>query len=216
MYFALYFSLTFVKGRWCLFTFPEQTRSKVDPACLHWNQTHTLPMRLDWTQGKPLPHGGIQSSRCSKPISIGAILGVSFLRSRKKKTSQVNLREPTPSYMFLDYLARYFTGKAESMNQRVIQQRILALQAFLDFIQAHSVLSQDQTFLRFISDEPNWMEVHDVQPIMSPPLSSHLDKPLTKKITVLQQSLEALEKSESKHLRGHKGNLSYILRLIFE
>lgn len=60
----------------------------------------------------------------------------------------------------LDYIAKYFSGKSEVVNQRVIQQRIRALQVFLDFIEMHPILSKDPTYQTFIAPEANWVQLH--------------------------------------------------------
>lgn len=65
--------------------------------------------------------------------------------------------------MPLDYFAKYFTAKSTEASQRLIQQRIRALQVFLDFIDGHPVLSKDPVYQKFISSDSSWvqyMQIH--------------------------------------------------------
>lgn len=56
-----------------------------------------------------------------------------------------------------DYFAKFLAGKSNEVNQKVIQQRIRALQVFLEYIDGHPVLSKDDCYTKFLSDTPNWV-----------------------------------------------------------
>lgn len=116
--------------------------------------------------------------------------------------------------------------KAQVVNQQIVQHRIRLLQTFIDFIQSHPSLSKDAVFIRFISEDPSWVQlgvlpncllyasgkaeaVYSESPEQSAAKSAEAVNPkhaeVFERVGSLQDILEGLEKSQGKIHKGYKG-----------
>lgn len=109
--------------------------------------------------------------------------------------------------------------KSETENQQIIQHRIRSLQIFLDFVQAHPVLSADKIFFEFISENQGWsVNIIDSSSAANSKTTSESDDPqcnqLASQVNSFQEALQRIETTQSKILKAQKGTLDQLSSLM--